>query len=143
MSNATILPEWKHALSEMEKLGIKYGSTFSLEWFEKTLKQTRDTVEFAMSIHQIRVHLRTRGMNLTSIGQNGQGWFIAPPQTNAHEMLRMQRKAIRAMQQGVILGTNTPLEILEAADRKRHEGVLERLAIRSALISRRDIKSLK
>lgn len=139
-NKTTVLPEWKHALSEMENEGIEYGATFTVEWFREILRQEPDTVQFAMSIHSIRVALRERGMNLTSVGQDGKAWFIAPPQTNAREMQRMQRKAIRAMQQGVILGTNTPTELLSDTDRKRHEAVLERLAIRTALISRRNPK---
>jgi hypothetical protein len=46
------------------------------------------------------------------------------------------RKAADALRRGVILGTNTKLELLPPEDRARHERMLERMAIKAALIAR-------
>jgi cell division protein ZapA (FtsZ GTPase activity inhibitor) len=56
-------------------------------------------------------------------------------------MFNYQSKAIDALKRGVILGTNTRLDLLDEQDRRRHESMLEKIAMRSALVTRRITKT--
>ena len=41
-----------------------------------------------------------------------------------------------ALKRGVVLGTNTRLDALSEGERRKHEAMLERLALRHALVQR-------
>ena len=132
------LPLWKAFLDENE---IDYGFTVQADELSRFLDLKPDTVEFAFAVQNIRKELRKRGMVFTSRGENGERYVVAPPAKNQGEMARMQRTAINAMKQGVILGTSTPVEMLTADERRRHEALTERMATRLALVSRKTIKA--
>jgi hypothetical protein len=51
-------------------------------------------------------------------------------------MNRYAKAAKRALQRGVVLGTNTPLSVLSDAERKKHESVLEKMMTREVLMRR-------
>jgi hypothetical protein len=131
------LPLWKNALDEMIKQGVNYGSVYPVEFFQEHLKADPDTLEFGLGVSDIRRELEKRGLYLTGRGQKGEQYVIIAPASNCDVMLSYQRRALDAMKRGVILGTNTPLVLLEGEDRRRHEAVLERMAKRMALLGRR------
>ena len=63
-------------------------------------------------------------------------FVILPPAANSNIMCAYQREALDALTRGVILGTNTRMDMLTAGEKLRHELVLERMAIKTALMGR-------
>lgn len=130
------LPLWKACLDKMREGGISYGQTFSAEFFEKELRLNRDHMQFGFAISQIRNELLEDGFYLSGRGQKGNAFVILEPASNADVMKAFSRQAMEALRRGVILGTNTRLDTLSEAERRRHEGTLERMAIKCALLGR-------
>ena len=129
-------PSYLHAIDQMDKAGIDYGKTWTAQEIAEMVRMKPESVEFSFAVMGIREELRKRGYNFTSRGTNGQNFFIAPPETNADEMMRMQRKAVKSLINAVVLGSTTDKSRLTDEQQKRHEAVLERAATRAALISR-------
>lgn len=137
MSNEIVrLPLWRNCVEKMIKEGVEHGKTYSAEFFEDQLKAPRDSMGFGLGISEIRRELEKQGYYLSGRGQGGNQFIILPPENNQDVMAHYQRMAADALKRGVILGTNTRLDLLPAEARKRHEGLLEKIAIRSVLMSR-------
>lgn len=130
------LPLWKNALEAMRESGLAHGQVWEAEFFEGHLKCTREDMKFGLSISEIRRELEKDGFYLSGRGQKGAQYVILPPECNADVMAQYQRAAIDALKRGVILGTNTRLDTLSDSDRRRHEGMLEKLATRAVLMQR-------
>ena len=131
------LPLWKNCYEEMLRTGVDYGTTYSAEFFEERLKTKRDSMTFGLDISKIRAALLSHGFFLSGRGQKGEQFVIVDAAANTAVMENFQAQAIKALRSGVILGTNTRVDVLTAEERRRHESMLEKLAIRSALISRK------
>lgn len=130
------LPLWKNCLENMIDGTVEHGKTYSAEFFEEQLKEKRETMKFGLAISEIRRELEKRGFYLSGRGQHGNQFIILPAEGNQNVMLTYQRAAIDAMKRGVILGTQTRLDLLNAHDRKQHEKILEKLAVRTALFTK-------
>lgn len=130
------LPLWKSCLEKMVSEGVEYGKTYPADFFEQELSQKRDSMKFGLDISEIRRGLEKLGFYLSGRGQGGNQYIVLPPANNASVMSSYSRAALDALKRGVILGTNTRLDTLSDSERKRHESILERLAIRSALMHR-------
>ena len=142
-AEALRLPLWKNVYEQMIAEGCDYGRTYAAEFFETSLKTTRDTMRFGLDLARIRRALEYHGFYLTARGQGGNQFIIVQPESNADKLIGYQRAAIDALKRGVILGTNTRLDSLTDEQRRRHESTLEKLATRAALVSRRMPKELK
>lgn len=138
---AVRLPLWKSVYEEMLK-SCEYGTTYPAEFFEERLKVKRDTMRFGLDVSNIRRALEHHGFYLSGRGLNSNEFIIVPPESNADKMQSYQRQAIDALKRGVILGTNTRLDTLSDEQRRRHESVLQKIAMRAALVSRRVPKLL-
>jgi hypothetical protein len=136
------LPLWKNCYEDMLRDGVDYGATYPAEYFEERLKTKRDSMTFGLDISKIRAALLSHGFFLSGRGQKGEQFVIVDAAANTAVMENFQHQAIKALRSGVILGTNTRVDVLTAEERRRHESMLEKLAIRSALISRK-IPTLK
>jgi hypothetical protein len=136
------LPLWKNCYEEMLRDGVDYGKTYEAEFFEARLKEKRDTMAFGLALSQIRTSLLSHGLYLSGRGQKGHQFVIVDAAANTRVMDNFQHQAKIAMQKGVILGTNTRLDVLTEEERRKHEATLERLAVRTALMSRQ-IPTLK
>lgn len=136
MNELVKLPLWKHTLDKMRAGVIVYGQTFTAEYFEDNLKCKRETMQFGLAIAEIRRELEKDGFYLSGRGQKGVQFVILPPSGNADVMKCYQRQAADALRRGVILGTNTRLDTLTDAERRKHESVLERMAIKAVLMNR-------
>lgn len=141
-AEAIKLPLWKNVVEEMTAAGLEENKCWTLEYFTKGLMCEPNGPEFAFAIHYIRKALRRKGWAFAS-RNTGQQFFLRPRAENADVMLSMQREAINALREGLILGTTTPLETLNEEQRRRHEGVLEKIALRLALMNRKIPASLK
>jgi hypothetical protein len=131
------LPLWRTCLEELRARGqIQYGATIDATYLEQALDCSRDSIEFSFLVSNIRHELLEDGYYLSGRGQSGNQFVILPPASNADVMTAYAREAANALKRGVILGTNTRLDTLSEADRKRHESVLERIATKAALVSR-------
>lgn len=130
------LPLWRNALDEMRKDVIAHGKTYEAEFFEKHLRCERDDMKFGLALSEIRRELEKDGFYLSGRGQKGNQFVILPPSSNADVMLAYQRSAVDALKRGVILGTNTRLDTLTDSERRRHEHLLERMAMKSVLMQR-------
>lgn len=130
------LPLWKNCLDNMRKQGLAYGQTWSAEFFEKELRCDRDAMPFGLAISEIRRQLESDGYYLSGRGQKLAQFVILQPEANVDVMKSYQRAASDALSRGVILGTNTRLDLLSEENRKRHESLLERLATKAVLLRR-------
>lgn len=124
------LPLWKNVLDQMRAGGIAHGQTFETKWFEEKLRLDRDTMAFGLSISEIRRALEFDGFYLCGRGTKGESFVILPPAANQRVMESYAHEALDAMKRGVILGTNTRLDMLTALERQRHEKYLEKMAFR-------------
>lgn len=132
----TRLPLWRGALEQLQKNGVEHGQTISAEWFEERLKCKRDEMEFGLSMSAIRRELEKDGYHISGRGQGGAQFIILPPENHAAVMAHYQRIAIDCLKRGVILGTATRIDLLNAEDRRRHESLCEKMATRSVLMAR-------
>lgn len=131
------LPLWKNCYEEMLRDGVDYGQAYPAEYFEERLKVKRDSMTFGLDISKIRAALLSHGFFLSGRGQKGEQFVVVDAAANTSVMENFQAQAIKALRSGVILGTNTRVDVLTDEERRKHESMLERLAIRSALISRK------
>jgi hypothetical protein len=131
------LPLWKNCLEEMLRNGVDHGKTYEAPFFEEHLKAERTSMAFSLGVSQIRTALLESGFFLSGRGQRGDQFVILDAASNTRVMENFQHQAAIALRKGVILGTNTRLDVLTDEERRRHESTLERLAIRSALMSRK------
>lgn len=136
VAEALKLPLWRECAKEMLVQGIEYGKVYPSQYFEDRLRCASDSMTFSMGIAEIRRALEPHGFYLSGRGQKGEQYVILPAQANANVMMCYSRKASDALKRGVILGTNTRLDTLSADDRRRHESVLEKMAVKLALVSR-------
>lgn len=130
------LPLWRECAKEMLAQGVEYGKVYPSAYFETWLRCAADSMGFSLGIAEIRRVLESHGFYLSGRGQKGEQYIILPPQANADVMQCYARKATDALKRGVILGTNTRLDSLGADDRRRHESMLEKMAVKFALVSR-------
>ncbi len=130
------LPLWRACADDMRVEGIEHGKVYPAEYFEQKLRTTRDTMEFGMAISEIRRDLESSGFYLSGRGQNGNQFVILPPENNQDVMRAYQRSALDSLKRGVILGTNTRLDLLPESERRKHEALLEKLAVRTVLMNR-------
>jgi hypothetical protein len=131
------LPLWKSCLEDMISGGVTYSDTFDTAYFENSLRCDRATMEFGIAMSKIRAGLLEYGLYLSGRGGHGEQYTIVDPAANMKVMEQYQREAIVALRKGVILGTNTDMKLLTPDEQRRHEAVLERMAIRSALMGRK------
>jgi hypothetical protein len=131
------LPEWKTCLSDMQEDGIDHGKAWPTSYFEERLRCKRDTMRFGLDMSRIRTKLLEDGYYLSGRGAKGERFEIVPAAANSQVMENLQADAARALAKGVILGTNTRIDLLTDAERRKHESMLEKLAVRAALFSRR------
>jgi hypothetical protein len=131
------LPLWRTCLEELRARGqIRHGQTIDAHHLEKALDCDRNSIAFSFAVSNIRRELEEDGYYLSGRGQHGNQFVILPPASNADVMRAYAREAANALKRGVILGTNTRLDTLSEADRKRHESILERIATKAALLTR-------
>jgi len=134
-AEARKLPLWR-AWLEANEARLTYGAAFKTSELEEFFGVKADTWAFREETIAIRANLRRRGMNFTERGQNGAGYVIAQPNTNADEVERLNHAAVSALRSSVELATTTPLQLLDAEERRRHEAVAEKAAHRLALLGR-------
>jgi hypothetical protein len=130
------LPLWKSCLEDMLASGINYGVTYPAEFFEKKLRCPRTDMRFGLAISEIRRGLEMHGFYLSGRGLKGDSFIVLQPSANQDVMRSYSSAAVDALKRGVILGTNTRLDLLNAEDRRRHESMLEKMAIRLVLMKR-------
>lgn len=133
ISNLIRLPLWKTCVDTMLKTGIEFGSVYKAEFFEEQLRCKRTDMKFSLAISQIRRRLESEGFYLSGQGLKGDSFVILEPNQNRDVMSSYSSKALDALKRGVILGTNTRMDLLSAEDRRRHESVLEKIAMRLML----------
>lgn len=131
------MPEWKTCLEDMMTEGVDYGASWPTSYFEDRLKCGRDTMRFGLDMSRIRTKLLEEGFYLSGRGAKGERFEIVPAAANARVMENLQTDAARALAKGVILGTNTRIDVLTETERRKHESMLEKLAVRAALFARR------
>ena len=129
------LPLWR-AWLEANDARLTYGAAFKTSELEEFFGVKAESWAFIAETIEIRKNLRRRGMNFTERGQNGAGWVIAQPNTNADEVERLNHAAVSALRSSVELASTTPLQLLDADERRRHEAVAEKAAHRLALLGR-------
>lgn len=133
---AVRLPLWRNCLEKMIQEGLYYGKPYSKEWFEEELKCPFNGMEFSFAITQIRQELEEKGFYLSGRGQKGTGFVIVPAAANADVMKSYQKAAAQALQRALVLGSNTDTTQLTDMEKRKHEAVLERVAIKTALLQR-------
>ena len=115
------LPLWKAFIDNHE---IDFGSSWTSEYMASYLDEEIGTVNFGMAIVSIRKELHKRGMQLSSKGSNGTQYTIIQANENHGVMTGYQRKAMNAIKSSVVLGINTPRDMLSCDEQRRHENTL-------------------
>src|SRR6266496_5515699 len=130
------LPLWESLVQQMRTEGLAYGKEYPIEYFEAGLEHKRTDSLIGIEIHKVRRELEHEGFYLSGRGFKGNKFVLLPVANNQKVMRQFARKAVDALKRGVILGTNTPLHMLEGDERRRHEATLEKMGNRLALMSR-------
>lgn len=130
------LPLWRSCVEEMRKNGLAYGKTYDAAYFEERLRCARFEMRFGLAISEIRKALEVDGFYLSGRGLKGDSFIILEPARNVDVMANYSAAAMDALKRGVILGTNTRLDLLSAEERRKHESMLEKLAMRLLLSKR-------
>lgn len=140
MDQITKLPLWKSCIDEMQEKGmIRYGASIKTEFFEQSLKQSRETVEFGFGMSVIRRSLEARGFYITGHGREGKSYLIIRPEDNSKVMERYNDAALDSLHRAVVLGGATDVSGMTNGQRARHEQILERTSTRLALLTRKSI----
>jgi hypothetical protein len=116
--------------------GVEYGKTYSAEYFEEKLRCKRDQMAFGISLSQVRRALETKGFYLSGRGLKGNSFIILEPKNNVNVLRSYSHSALDDLKRGVILGTNTRLDTLTAEERRRHESMLQKMAMRLVMINK-------
>jgi hypothetical protein len=95
------------------------------------------TQEFSFFVSTVRRELAQYGMWLSGEGQEGKGFFIVRPSENAVVASRFQNKATRAIELMEQLLTNTPLEGMTDAEKRRHDKELRDLRFTNRIMRRK------
>lgn len=130
------LPLWKSCVEHMLAEGVEYGKTYTAEYFEERLRCPRDSMQFGLAVSEIRRSLETKGFYISGRGLKGDSFIILEPNKNQNILRSYGQTATDALKRGVILGTNTRLDLLNEEDRRKHESILEKMATRLALMQR-------
>lgn len=133
VSDLLRLPLWKTCVESMLAEGVAFGKTYTAEYFEQRLKCKRDEMKFGLMVSQIRRGLESSGFYLSGRGLKGDSFIILEPNRNKEIMGSYAAAALDALKRGVILGTNTRVDLLTDEERRRHESMLEKLACRLML----------
>ena len=136
------LPLWKNVVKQMEADGLEENKAWPLSYFVERLREPEKSAALAFALNDVRRGLRELGWWLSSRNSGAEMW-LHPRRENAKGMERFTKKAVTALRNGVILGTNTPMDCLTDEERRRHEGVLEKMALRSVLMNRKLPEKLK
>jgi hypothetical protein len=128
------LPLWRDCAEKMLADGVDYGQTYPAEYFEERLRCKRDDMKFGLGVSHIRRALESKGFYLSGRGLKGSSFIILEPSDNKSVMTNYSAQALDALKRGVILGTNTRLDTLTAEERRRHESVLEKMAMRLVMM---------
>lgn len=130
------LPLWRNCVDAMLSDGIEYGKTYTAEYFEGQLRCARDEMKFGLAISEIRRQLESKGFYLSGRGLNGNSFIILQPNDNVDVMRSYSSAALDALKRGVILGTNTRLDALSDEEKRRHESVLQKIAMRLVMMKK-------
>lgn len=130
ISDLLRLPLWKTCVEAMLAEGVVFGKTYTAEYFEERLKCKRDEMKFGLAVSQVRRALESSGFYLSGRGLKGDSFIILEPNRNQEIMGSYASAALDALKRGVILGTNTRVDMLTEEERRRHESMLEKLASR-------------
>jgi len=131
------LPLWKSCYEAMIEGGVDYGKVYETKWFEEFLKAPADTMSFGLDVSRINRALQFHGFHMTSRGQKGALYVIVQAEANRCVMENYQHQAMDAFKRALVLGTNTRTDMMKEEDRRRHEGTLERIANKLAMLQRR------
>lgn len=130
------LPLWKNCLESMVQGGVKYGDTYPAEFFEKELRCGRDEMKFGLALSLIRRELEELGFYISGRGQKGNQYVILPPGSNSDVGSNYEYHAIDCFKRGLKLLASTPQHLLSEEEKRKHEKIQNRIAIRLALIRR-------
>jgi hypothetical protein len=133
---AVKLPLWRECAKSMLEKGIEHGKVYPSSFFEEWLRCAPDSMHFSLGIAEIRRALEPHGFYLSGRGQKGEQYVILQPEAHGDVMMGYARKASDALRRGCILGTGTRLDLLKGEDRRRHESICEKMAVKFALVSR-------
>ena len=123
-------------MEAMREQGIEHEKVFTVEWLAKMLRFDADSMAFGIAISDIRRELEQDGFYLNGYGQNGESYQILHARDNHKVMERYQRQAMDSFRRAVILGGMTDTSSLTEEEKRKHEKVLSRAAIRLALTKR-------
>jgi len=135
MTEVLRLPLWKNVLDQLCFSGIDYGMEIKSAWLEDQLKCERESMEFQISVSKIRQELEKKGFYLN--GRDCEGDFeIIRPEDNVNVMQRYQSQALNLIRRSSVLGSATRMDLLDDAQRQKHETVLRTAQTRMVLMAR-------
>jgi len=131
------LPLTARCAEEIVRQGWKEGHSIHVTWFAKQLGETPGSLEFETAISEVRQLLEPHGLNLVGRGRLATQQFkIGLQAHNARETRNKTRRGQRLIERGLTLAVNTDRALLNDAERKQLDHVIEKTALKLLLLRR-------
>jgi hypothetical protein len=135
-NNVRKLPLWKSLLEEIIESGVDYGKSYRATYFEQALSCDRDSREFGLAVHNIRVELEKLGYYLQGHVARDGSLVILPPEGNIKVAENVERKIRKNRQRAIGLLVSTKPQSLPFKFRRSHERLVLKMQIRQILENR-------
>ena len=130
------LPLWRGLLEGIIEKGINHGSVYDASYFEQELSCKRDSREFGLATHRIRVALERKGFYLQGHAIRDGKLLIIPPEKNMGIAKNREIRIKKDRGRSIALLSATDMNLLPEKCRPAHAKILMRIEIR-AMIEKR------
>jgi len=127
------LPLWKNLLESMEAGGIEYGKVYDAAYFEGELSCGRNSMQFGLAVHHIRVALEHKGFYLQGHAQRSGTMVIVPATKHVGIARNVERRIRKGRRRAIVLLSETERAALPKKFHAAHDRALERMEIRELL----------
>jgi hypothetical protein len=127
------LPLWQGLLDELTEEGISHGKSYEASRFEESLSCKRDSREFGLAVHEIRLELERRGFYLQGHAIRDGKLVIVPPEKHIGVVRGFERRNQKNRRRSISLLSSTDRSLLPAKLRPYHEKMLMRIEIKQML----------
>jgi hypothetical protein len=130
------LPLWIGLKDKLIADGVKAGDIFDAQYFENELSCKRDSREFGLAVHKIRMALEKKGLYLRGHVMRDKSLVILAPEKNVDIAIGTERMIRRRRERSIMLLGATDRTLLPPKIKALTEKVSMRIEIR-AMIEKR------
>lgn len=130
------LPLWKGLYEKLIEEGIDYGKTYPADKFEKELSCNRESREFGIEVHKIRVELEKLGYYLQGKVESAGILVIVPAEKNVKISIKSEKRIRKNRLRSAMLLQATDLKRLPKKIKDLHLKTQERIEIKMLLEKR-------